>query len=85
MDNKVYVVKCPAYKKVGQRMAELFGLMGGIEQFAAPGEKIVLKVNLLAAAEPEEAITTHPAVTAAVGKMAKATGATPIIADSPGS
>ncbi|MBN1811660.1 MAG: DUF362 domain-containing protein [Anaerolineae bacterium] len=85
MDNKVYIVKCPDYKQVGERMAELFGLMGGIEQFAAPGEKIVLKVNLLAAAKPEEAITTHPAVTAAVGKMAKATGATPVIADSPGS
>ena len=44
-----------------------------------------LKANLLAAAEPEEAITTHPAVTAAAGKMAKAAGAAPVIADSPGS
>jgi uncharacterized protein (DUF362 family)/NAD-dependent dihydropyrimidine dehydrogenase PreA subunit len=83
--NKVYVVKCPNYEQVEERMAELLGMMGGIEQFAAPGEKIVLKVNLLAAAEPEEAITTHPAVTAAVGKMARATGASPVIADSPGS
>jgi uncharacterized protein (DUF362 family)/Pyruvate/2-oxoacid:ferredoxin oxidoreductase delta subunit len=83
--NKVHVVKCPDHKQVGNRMTELFELMGGIERSAAPGEKIVLKVNLLAAAEPEEAITTHPAVTAAVGKMAKAMGAIPIIADSPGS
>lgn len=85
MDNKVYVVKCPGYEQVEERMTELIGLMGGIEQFATSGENIVLKVNLLAAAKPEEAITTHPAVTAAVGKMAKATGATPVIADSPGS
>ena len=85
MDNRVYIVKCPKYKLVEEKMAELIDLMGGIEQFAAPGEKIVLKVNLLAAAEPEEAITTHPAVTAAVGKMTKAAGAAPIITDSPGS
>ena len=83
--NKVYIVKCPDYEQVEERTAELLDLMGGIERFVAPGEKIVLKVNLLAAAKPEEAITTHPAVTAAVGKMAKAAGAAPIIADSPGS
>jgi uncharacterized protein (DUF362 family)/NAD-dependent dihydropyrimidine dehydrogenase PreA subunit len=85
MDSKVYVVKCPDYEQAEKRMAELLGMMGGIEQFAAPEENIVLKVNLLAAAEPEEAITTHPAVTAAVGKLTKATGAAPVIADSPGS
>jgi uncharacterized protein (DUF362 family)/NAD-dependent dihydropyrimidine dehydrogenase PreA subunit len=85
MDNKVYVVKCSDYTQVEERMAELLGMMGGIERFATPGEKIVLKVNLLAAAEPEEAITTHPGVTAAVGKMVKAAGASPAIADSPGS
>jgi uncharacterized protein (DUF362 family)/NAD-dependent dihydropyrimidine dehydrogenase PreA subunit len=83
--NKVHVVQCSDYGQAEGKLAELLGVMGGIEQFAAPGEKIVLKVNLLAAARPEEAITTHPAVTAAVGKMAKATGATPIVADSPGS
>jgi uncharacterized protein (DUF362 family)/NAD-dependent dihydropyrimidine dehydrogenase PreA subunit len=85
MDNRVYIVKCPNYEQAQEKIAELFSLIGGIEQFAAPGEKIVLKVNLLAAAEPEEAITTHPAITAAVGKMAKSVGAAPIIADSPGS
>ena len=83
MDNKVYAVKCPDYEQTEEKLADLIGLMGGIEQFAAPGEKIALKVNLLLAAEPEEAVTTHPAVVTAVGRMAKAQGAEPFIVDSP--
>jgi uncharacterized protein (DUF362 family)/NAD-dependent dihydropyrimidine dehydrogenase PreA subunit len=81
--NRVYAVKCPDYEQVEERMAELLGMMGGIEQFAAPGERIALKVNLLLAAEPEKAITTHPAIVAAVGRLAKAQGAKPFIVDSP--
>jgi uncharacterized protein (DUF362 family)/NAD-dependent dihydropyrimidine dehydrogenase PreA subunit len=83
--DKVYVVRCPDYDQVEEKMAELLSLMGGMEQFAAPGEEIVFKVNLLLAARPEQAVTTHPAVVAAVGRMAKQAGATPVVADSPGS
>ncbi len=83
--DKVYVVRCPDYDQVEEKMRELFSLMGGMEQFTAPGEDIVLKVNLLLAAEPEQAVTTHPAIVAAVGRMAKEAGAAPVITDSPGS
>ncbi len=83
--DKVYVVRCPDYDQVEEKMVELLSLMGGMEQFTAPGEDIVLKVNLLLAAEPEQAVTTHPAVVAAVGRMAKEAGAAPVITDSPGS
>ena len=85
MDNKVFVVRCPDYEQAGEKIAELLAMMGGMGQFVAPGEKIVLKVNLLQPAEPAKAVTTHPAVVAAVGRMAKKEGAIPVIADSPGS
>ncbi len=85
MDNKVYIIKCPDYEQAENKIVELLSMMGGIEQFVAPGEKIVLKVNLLLAAEPEQAVTTHPAVVAAVGRLTKEKGSIPIIADSPGS
>lgn len=85
MDNKVYAVRCADYDQAEEKITELLALMGGIESFVSPGEKIVLKVNLLSAAKPERAVTTHPAVVAAVGKQAKAQGAIPVIADSPGS
>jgi uncharacterized protein (DUF362 family)/Pyruvate/2-oxoacid:ferredoxin oxidoreductase delta subunit len=58
--------------------------MGGIGRFAKQGEKIVLKVNLLREARPEEAVCTHPSVVAAVGRLAREAGAVPVIADSPG-
>ena len=81
----MFVVRCSDYNHVGDRMSELLSMMGGTGSFAASGEKIVLKVNLLQPAKPEKAITTHPAVVAAVARLVKNEGALPIIADSPGS
>jgi len=81
----VYIVKCASYDKAGEKIEELISLMGGMGQFAKPGEKITLKPNLLFAASPEQAVTTHPSIVAAIGAMAKKEGAIPIIADSPGS
>jgi uncharacterized protein (DUF362 family)/Pyruvate/2-oxoacid:ferredoxin oxidoreductase delta subunit len=84
MENKVYVVQCKDYDDVEDKLGTLTDLMGGMGRFAKKGEKIILKVNLLREARPEEAVSTHPSVVAAVGKMAKEAGAVPVIADSPG-
>mgnify|MGYP001812819469 FL=1 len=84
MDQKVYIVQCKDYDETEDKLAALIDLMGGMERFAKQGEKIVLKVNLLREARPEEAVSTHPSVVAAVGRLAKETGAVPVIADSPG-
>ena len=85
MDHRVYVIRCPDYDHVEQRLDELLAMMGGMSRFASPEETIVLKPNLLQAAPPEKAITTHPAVVAAVAQAVKQVGATAVIADSPGS
>lgn len=84
MDYRVYVVQCPDYSQVEKKMDELLSMMGGIHQFAKPDEKIVLKVNLLQPAKPEQALSTHPTVVSAVARMTKKSGANPVIADSPG-
>ncbi len=84
MNTKVYVVRCSDYETTEEKLRELFELMGGIERFAAPGENIILKVNLLRAAKPEEAVSTHPAVARGVARVVKEAGSTPVIADSPG-
>ncbi len=84
MDNKVYVVKCATYEQVPEKLPELLGMMGGIAPFVAAGEKIMLKVNLLTLAEPERAITTHPSVVEAIGRMVVAAGASGTVIDSPG-
>ena len=84
MDNRVYIIRCPDYEHAEEKLDELISMMDGVNAFAAPNEKIVLKVNLLLPQKPEKAVTTHPAVVAAVARMVKRAGATPIIADSPG-
>ena len=68
--SKVYVISCPDYGHAEGAVRELICRMGGMERFVRPGERIFLKVNLLAAARPEQAITVHPAVAAAVGRLA---------------
>ncbi len=85
MDKRVFVVRCPDYAQAERQTAELLNMMGGISAFAGSGEKIALKVNLLTAARPEQAVTTHPSVVSAVAASAKEQGARPFIIDSPGS
>jgi uncharacterized protein (DUF362 family)/NAD-dependent dihydropyrimidine dehydrogenase PreA subunit len=84
MDNTVYIVQCKDYSDIDNQTAALINLMGGMKRFAKSGEKIVLKPNLLRNAGPDTAVCTHPSLIAAVGGLAKAQGAKPVIADSPG-
>ena len=84
MNSEVFVVKCSGYDQAAEKLASLFDMMGGVGRFAAPDEKILLKVNLLQRAAPEQAVSTHPAVVAAVGRLLKEAGAVATIADSPG-
>lgn len=58
-------------------------LLGGAGLFASPGEKILLKPNLLVAEAPEKAVTTHPAVFTAVAKVFRKEGAVLSYGDSP--
>lgn len=84
MDTKVYIVACKDYAEIEKSIALLVGMMGGMERFAKQGEKIILKPNLLRNAGPDTAVCTHPSLVAAIGGLAKAQGAQPMIADSPG-
>jgi uncharacterized protein (DUF362 family)/Pyruvate/2-oxoacid:ferredoxin oxidoreductase delta subunit len=82
---KVFILRCSNYEEVDERMAKLIDMMGGIETFISPGERVVLKTNLLAAAKPEKAVTTHPSIVSSVARMVKDNNADAIIAESPGS
>ncbi len=84
MDSRVFVVHCGDYNQAGEALGELLAMMGGIGRFVREGERVVLKPNLLRAARPEDAVTTHPSVVAAVGRMIDERGATAVLADSPG-
>ena len=80
------IVKCPDYDQpiVDQAVRESIDLLGGVGQFVQPGQKVLLKVNLLSATPPERGIVTHPAVIEAVVRLVQEAGGMPLITDSPG-
>ena len=84
--SRVAVVRCASYDpaEVDAAVTRALALLGGAGAFVRAGERIVLKPNLLVASAPEKAVTTHPAVFAAVARALASAGATLAWGDSPG-
>ena len=61
----------------------LLAPLGGMKQFVQKNEKVLLKMNLLGAKDPERAVTTHPEFVRAVAKAVKKAGGKPYVGDSP--
>ena len=89
-DNKksrVVVIPCDDYdeKKVYERLKCGLDELGGIGRFIKPEEKVLVKLNLLSAAQPERAVTTHPSVAKAVLRLLNEAGCADVkYGDSPG-
>lgn len=83
---QVYIARCPCYDPQAVEEAFLQSVHGlsDARLLVRPGQRVLLKANLLQAQPPEKGITTHPAVVAAVARWVRGAGATAIIADSPG-
>ncbi len=82
----VAIEKCMRYEP-GEVRKALNGLVrhfGGFEKFISPGQKVLIKPNLLAAAAPAEAVTTHPAVIRALVELVQEAGGRALIGDNPG-
>jgi len=84
--SKVAIVRCNSYTEPEVKAAVQRGLelIGGVQCFIKPGEKILLKPNLLAADPPEKCVTTHPAVFKAAAELFQNAGAQLSYGDSPG-
>lgn len=82
----VALLACPDYDeaRVQEAVDGLFARCGGIERFVKPGQRVLVKVNLLMKRAPEQATTTHPSVAKAIVRAVQRAGATAILADSPG-
>jgi uncharacterized protein (DUF362 family)/Pyruvate/2-oxoacid:ferredoxin oxidoreductase delta subunit len=82
----VAAARCTDYefKTVQAALKEVLAPLGGMAAFVKPGERIVLKPNLLMPAAIEKAVVTHPAVLAAVAVEVMEAGAYPIVVESPG-
>ncbi|AZR72910.1 hypothetical protein BBF96_05600 [Anoxybacter fermentans] len=85
-DNRVMILYCNRYEVnlIKERLKDGLEPWGGIRAFVKPGQKVLLKANLLMAKKPEEAATTHPAVVHAVAELVHEADGKAIIGDSPG-
>jgi len=83
---KISIVRCDDYHypQVREAIRALLEPLGGIEAFVRPGERVLLKPNLLAAKAPEAAVTTHPAIVRGIAELLRDTGCRVMIGDSPG-
>ena len=85
-ESVVALIGCDTYddEKVHEAVKAGLDLLGGISHFIKPGERIVLKPNVLLGTSPEKCVCTHPSVFRAVGKVLLAANATVYYGDSSG-
>jgi uncharacterized protein (DUF362 family)/Pyruvate/2-oxoacid:ferredoxin oxidoreductase delta subunit len=82
----VAIVACGGYGRDQAFVAvkRAIDLLGGIDNFAKPGQRILLKPNVLMPSSPDKCVITHPDVLYAVAKLLVDNGCKVIIAESPG-
>ena len=84
MNTRVSIVRCSDYSEVKDAIKESLSLIGGLEPIISPGNRVLLKPNVLSIRPPEDAVTTHPAVVAAMCELVKEAGGVPVVGDGSG-
>ena len=81
----VNLVRAETYEleALQQQLVALLAPMGGIERFVKPGDRVLLKPNLLTGSRPTKECTTRPEIVYCVAKMVQAAGGLPFLGDSP--
>ena len=84
--NTVSIVKCDDYEfnNVKRAVYEALDEIDNIKLKIIKGSRILIKTNLLMKKNPEDAVTTHPAVVEAIVRYLQDIGCKVIIGDSPG-
>lgn len=82
----VSLVRCQNYdnSNIEAAVKKALELIGGIESYVKPGDRVLLKINLLTGDVPEKAVTTHPAIVRAMIHQVKAAGGIPQVGDCSG-
>jgi uncharacterized protein (DUF362 family)/Pyruvate/2-oxoacid:ferredoxin oxidoreductase delta subunit len=83
--SKVALIKCTTYdtNEVLTAVRAGLDLLRGISAFVKPGDRIVLKPNVLIGTSPNNGVTTHTAVFRAAASLFKEAGAVVSYGDSP--
>ena len=77
-------VKSYEREEVERGLRALLAPLGGIGAFVRPGQRVLIKPNMLSGKSPEKAVTTHPEVVRAVIAQVLQAGGYPLVGDSPG-
>jgi uncharacterized protein (DUF362 family)/Pyruvate/2-oxoacid:ferredoxin oxidoreductase delta subunit len=85
MKEKVAIVRSESYEdpRLINRIQEGIEYLGGWKEFITPGDKVLLKPNLLIGRPAARCVNTHPLVVKAVAQMVMDLGCKVIIGDSP--
>lgn len=86
MDKPAAVITCKSYEaaEVDAALTRALDLLGGVERFFSPGQKVLIKANLMRKSAPEQCCVTHPAIVGGIARLAMERGAEVTICDSPG-
>jgi uncharacterized protein (DUF362 family)/NAD-dependent dihydropyrimidine dehydrogenase PreA subunit len=86
MKQRVSIRAAADYQPVAmlQHLRDLLEPLGGMQSFVKPGQKVLLKPNMLSGKPPEMAVTTHPEIVRGVIQLVQEAGGIAIIGDSPG-
>lgn len=86
MSSTVAIARCAEYDLdlVRAALERSFELLGGLAGFIRPGDRVLLKPNILLAAPPERAVCTHPIVLRAAIGAFRDLGCRVLVAEQPG-
>jgi uncharacterized protein (DUF362 family) len=85
MQPAVSLLKSTSYdiaQLMGQ-IEQLLAPLGGISHFVKPGDRVLLKPNLLTGARPTKECVTRPEIVYCVAKLVQAAGGKPFLGDGP--
>jgi len=84
-DFKLALQKCDSYtpEQVEKAVGQLLKGFGGIERFVSPGQRVLIKPNMLTCKDPSKAATTHPLLIEEIARLCVRRGASVVIGDSP--
>ena len=85
MATPVSLVRAQSYQleALGQSLVEVLDPLGGIQAFVQPGDRVLLKPNLLTGSRPTRECTTRPELVYAVAQLVQEAGGKPFLGDSP--
>lgn len=81
----VSLIRANSYEKntLKESLVTLLEPLGGMAAFVKPGQRVLLKPNLLTGSRPQKECTTRPELVYAVAQMVIAAGGKPFLGDSP--